>query len=116
MAEDTTPSNKVPLILTILLILAVLIGGFSYRSWLKDMSEQKAKSKDNALFLHEPKDAGDDILEVYPTIVSVDPLKSEMAVRLEFTAEGGLVKEDGTFESSSDNQRERLRRKGRVPV
>lgn len=99
MAEDTTPSNKVPLILTIILILAVLIGGFSYKNWLNNMSAQKAKSKDNALFLHEPKDASDDILEVFPTIVSVDPLKSEMAVRLEFTAEGGLVKEDGTLKA-----------------
>jgi hypothetical protein len=99
MADDSSESKTVPLVLTILLILVVLIGGFSYKNWLGNLSSQKTKTKDNALFVNEPKDAGDDILEVFPTIVNVDPLKSEMAVRLEFTAEGGLTKEDGTLKA-----------------
>lgn len=95
MAEDT-PSNKVPLIMTILLLVFVLVAGSSYRAWLNQLSADKAKSKANALFEHEPKDFGDG-LEMSLTIVGVDPSRGEMLLRAEWVGSGDVLSEDGTL-------------------
>lgn len=98
---DNPPNNKVPLLLTVLLLIAVLVGGAQYRQWLSQLSTEKTKTKANALFDHEPKDF-DDGVEMTLTIVGVDPGRGEMMMRAEWAGSGDVLDENGTLKIPID--------------
>ena len=81
MADEPEKSNKLRWVASGVVIILFLIIGCSYGQWLKGMVQEKTKSKANALFSY---DSGkDDSLDITATVVSVDPAKGEMQVRLE---------------------------------
>ncbi|MBS2040481.1 DUF4436 family protein [bacterium] len=91
-----SPGNAVRWLLLAAFCLAMLVGGWSYQRWLSGMVAQKAATKDATLFEFDNEET-DDVVRVIATISSVDPLKGDMTVRLETSAEGNLVSDDGTL-------------------
>lgn len=91
-----SPGNALRWLVLAAFCLAMLIGGWSYQRWLNGMVAQKAASKDATLFEFENKDS-DDVVRIIATISNVDPLKGDMTVRLENSAEGDLLADDGTL-------------------
>lgn len=76
--------------------LVMLSGGWSYRNWLQGILAEKAAAKDSALFWYDAKE-DEDPLKIVSTISNIDPLKGDMTVRLDTSAEEGLLNADGTL-------------------
>lgn len=77
-------------------LMVMLIAGYFYNGWLNQMVAQKAATKDQALFVFENSES-DDLVRIEATIANIDPLKGDMTVRLDTSAEGDLVAEDGSL-------------------
>lgn len=90
MEETSTPKSKTPLIVGIVLLL-IFVGAYIFvLSAYRSEGENRA-----AELVADTQKAGENRIDVTGRIVTADPLKGDIMVRLEFTPHGNLASGDG---------------------
>lgn len=85
-AETTNKKNLIFLIIGLLLFFVAFI--YSYNIY-------KTEGEKRSVFVEKTPDGKTDFIEILAYIVSIDPIKGDMTVRLDFEPKGALANEKG---------------------